>query len=174
MIFMNEDSPQLAEITEKPKGLPCIHPNKKIRDEDWVGIRHMAEQGMSYEELAGQFGVQPCTIGKRASKERWLTPTRIARAKNGNVAEDDPALAIADIWKRRGVETRDEVYQGARKALSRFFAMSPVPQSFAEAATAHKMLKEAIDPTGLQNAPSNFNIQVLASSDFSPSRVVDV
>lgn len=165
----------MTEEPEQPqRGLPCIHPNKKVRDEDWIGIKHMAEQGVTYEELGKQFGVQPATIGKRASKERWLTPTRIARAKNGNVSEDDPALAVADLWKRRGVETRDEVYQGARKALSRFFAMSPVPQSFNEAATALKMVNEAINPNGELQHNANVSIHVLASKGFEPTPVIDV
>jgi len=159
---------------EKPKGLPCIHPNKIVRDEDWVGIKHMAEQGVSYEELGAQFGVKACTIGKRASKERWLTPTRIARAKNGNVSEDDPAAAVALLWKRRGVDSRDKVYQGATKALDRFFAMSPVPQSFNEAAIALKMVNESINPNGELTQNANVSIHVLASKEFSPTPVIDV
>lgn len=167
-VVMNDEQPVIK------RGLPSIHPNKKVSDEDWVTIRHMSEQGMGYDELGKQYGVMAATIAKRASKERWLTPTRIARAKNGNVAVDDPAAAVAALWQRRGVETRDQVYQGAQKALERFFAMCPVPQSFAEASHAHKMLKESINPNGEIEQKVNYNIQVLTSQDFKPTPVIEV
>jgi hypothetical protein len=149
-------------------------PNKRVPDEAWPAIRSMVESGVPYQELADRFGVKKHTIVKRASKERWLTPQRIALAKNGNTKTDDPANLVAALWHQRGVETRDMVFQGAAKSLQRFFALSPIPQSFAEASTALKMVNDAVNPSGSTDKQQNVSISILASKGFSPSPVVDV
>jgi hypothetical protein len=158
----------------KPRGLMRVDPNKKIADEEWPGIRHMIESGVPYKEVAERFNVKPHTLRRRASEEKWLTPQRLAMAKNGTLKADDPANVVAELWRQRGAETRDMVYTGAAKALQRFFALSPVPQSFSEAAIANKMLKEAIDPSGALENNSNVSIQILANQSFKPTPVVDV
>jgi hypothetical protein len=165
-----DDSPQ-----PKREVLMRRDPTKKIADSDWPAIRSMVESGVPYQELADRFGVKKHTIVKRASKERWLTPQRIALAKNGNTKTDDPANLVAALWHQRGVETRDMVFQGAAKSLQRFFALSPVPQSFAEAATAKKMLDDAINPNGTPSeSTKNVSISILAGKGFAPQPVVDV
>jgi hypothetical protein len=135
----------------------------------------LVESGVRYREVAERFGVKESTISTRASKERWLTPQRLALARNGNASVDDPANAVVDVWRQRGTECRDMVYQGSKRALERFYALAPVPQSFAEAATALKMVNDAINPNGSPSeSTQNVSISILAGKDFSPSPVVDV
>ena len=165
-----DDSPQ-----PQREALMRRDPLKKISDEDWPAIRAMVESGVSYQELADRFGVTKHHIVKRSSKERWLTPQRIAMAKNGNTKTDDPANLVAELWRQRGAESRDMVFQGATKSLQRFFAMSPVPQNFSEAAIALKMADQSINPNGTDSqSTKNVSISILATKGFTPQPVVDV
>jgi hypothetical protein len=150
-------------------------PLKKVSDQDWPVIRHLVESGVRYKEVAERWGIKESTISTRASKERWLTPQRLALAKNGNAKVDDPANAVVDVWRQRGAESRDMIFDGAKRSLQRFFAMSPVPQSFAEAATAKKMLDDSINPNGTpSDSTKNVSISILAGKNFAPQPVVDV
>jgi len=160
-------------LTPQGETIPRVW--KKIPDAQWPAIRSMAEQGIGYKDIAAQFGVTQSCIAKRACKEKWITPQRLAMAKNDNVASDDPALAVVDLWNSRQSSMRESVYQGAKKSLERFFAMAPVPQSFTEAATAHKMLKEAIDPSGTSSGGGGgTTVNILAAQNFAPKPVIDV
>jgi len=149
-------------------------PSMKVRPEDWHVIRSLAEKGMPYKEIAPKFGISSLYIERRACEEKWLTPTRLARAKKGLVPANDPAMAVISIWAERSDAHREQVYQGAKKSLERFFAMSPVPQTFAEAATANKLLKDAIDPSGSNNGNSQVQVNILSSNSFSPKPAIDV
>lgn len=151
---------------------PC--PARKITDEQWDIIKALYCAGKSSAEIAKDYPITSSAIRKRATLQKWPTPSRINRAiKTGARPTDDPAAAIADLWEQRKQEGRESVYQGAQKALQRFFAMSPVPQSFQEAQIAHKMMEKAIDPSEGKALQTNVNLQVLTSKEFSP-RVIDV
>lgn len=155
--------------------LYAVHPGKKVKDSDWPVIRSLAEQGVTYGELGERFGVKAQTIRKRSSQEKWLTKQRLAMTKNETIQADEPALAVLDLWSARQQGMRESIYQGSKKALERFFAMSPVPQSFSEAATAAKLLKDAIDPTGSNPSPhAGTTINILAAQGFSPKPVTDI
>lgn len=171
-----DQAPSLDDLVAPAPGtiLTRKDPNKRVPDEAWPAIRHLVESGVRYREVADRFGVKESTISTRASKERWLTPQRLALAKNGNVKVDDPAAAVAEVWRQRGAESRDMVFEGSKRALERFYALSPVPQSFAEAATALKMVKDAIDPSGCVDSKQNVSISILATKGFTPQPVVDV
>jgi hypothetical protein len=157
-----------------PQGEAVPRVWKKIPDSQWPAIRSLAEQGVQYKDIAAQFGVSHSCIAKRACKEKWITPQRLAMAKNDNVSSDDPALAVVDLWNSRQTAMREQVYQGAKKSLERFFALAPVPLSFAEAATAHKLLKDSIDPSGTSSGTSHTTVNILANQSFAPKPVVDV
>jgi hypothetical protein len=96
------------------------------------------------------------------------------KANKGTLPVDDPAMAVAALWKGRGDSVREQLYQGSRKALERFFAMSPVPQSFAEAATAEKLLSKAIDPSSERLQSQGTPVNILAANNFQPKRIIDV
>jgi hypothetical protein len=146
---------------------------KKVRDEDWPVIRSLMEAGAKAPDVAKKYGISPVTINTRASKERWATPRRVAKA-NAHLSEDDPASAVASLWANRKEESRESLYQGSKKALERFFAMAPVPQSFNEAATAHKLLQNAIEPEGPPERSTNVSVQILSQQGFSPKPAIDV
>lgn len=150
------------------------HPQKKVTDAQWEVIKSLYCAGVSSGDIAKDYPITSSTIRKRATVEKWPTPQRISRAiKTGQRNTDDPAAAIADLWESRKQEGRESVYQGSKKALERFFAMAPVPQSFQEAAIAHKMMEKAIDPSEGKAAPTNVNLALLTSDNFAP-RVIDV
>lgn len=151
-------------------------PNKKVSNEDREIIKALYCQGVSGVELAKKYGIKPHTINKWASKERWPSPKRITRAANNPIVHsDDPAAAVAEMWTKRGEEGRESVYNGMNKAVQRFFAMAPVPQTFAEAATAVKLMKEAINPNeGKETNQGGINIAVLTHQGFVPRQASDV
>lgn len=151
------------------------HPSQKVSLEQWSAIRSIMEAGGVAEDVAKRFGIQPSTIHKRGTKERWATPNRIRAAlQKSEVITGDPAAEVAALWKERETNAREMIFQGSNKALQRFFSMSPVPQSFAEAATAQKLLKEAITPAQEGQSGGTMNVQVLAMAGFMPKPVVDV
>lgn len=165
-----DDTPQ-----PQREALMARCPQKKISDDQWPAIRSLAEQGVDYKEIGAQFGVSQHTIRKRAWQDKWNTPMRIAKAQNGTLSEDDPAMAVAALWKSRSANVREIVHNGGLKALERFYALAPVPQSFAEAATALKMVNDAINPNGTPSeSTKNVSISILATKGFQPSPVVDV
>lgn len=153
-----------------------MRPDKsmKVPVEDWPIIRALAEAGQPYKEIAEKYNIKPDTIAQRASEERWVTPRRLAKAQAGGLSVTDPASAVAALWSERKEKSREATFQGASKALDRFFAMAPVPQSFSEAAIALKMMDQAITPPSEADQSHNINIAVLTQAGFAPKPVVDV
>jgi hypothetical protein len=148
-------------------------PNKKVSDEDREVLKALYCQGVPAPTLAERYGIKARTINGWASKEKWPSPGRVSRAQKHPVTEaSDPAAALAQLWVERATEGRETIYQGAKKAIDRFFAMQPVPQTFAEAATAAKLMKEAINPNeGKDQSQTGISIQVLTQQGFVPKPV---
>ena len=167
---------EASQIVPIRPGIMRVDPNKKVSNEDREVIKALYCQGMPAPELAVKYGIKPATINKWASKEKWPSPGRVSRAQKHPVAEaNDPAAAIAQMWTERGEQGRETVYQGANKAIQRFFAMAPVPQTFAEAATAVKLMKEAINPNeGKEQSQGGINIAVLTHQGFVPRQASDI
>lgn len=149
------------------------NPRKILTDEDKGTLRSLYEAGSTAEALATRFGVAVGTVYSYASKGHWATPRRILKAQTLSPSlssTNDPAAAVAALWLERKARARDVLYHGATKALDRFFATAPVPQSFAEAATASKMLESAINPDPAR--ASNTNIAFLIND--SPPKLYDI
>lgn len=167
-----------SNVISMPGTLTRVDPNKKVSDADWEVIKALYCAGAKATELAPRWGIKPGTINTKASKEKWPSPLRVAQAAKNPIAEsDDPAQALAALWTERGEQSRESTYNGAKKALDRFWALAPVPTSFQEAAIANKMLKEAIEPEGPKDSQANshqVNIAVLTNSGFTPKPAVDV
>lgn len=169
------DTPLPQDEPSSPEPRPVLmrpDPLMKVSPSDWQAIRHLAESGVRYAEIAQRFNIKPATIEQRSSIERWLTPQRLRRAKNGNALTNDPSLAVVDVWSQRSAESREMIHQGMNRCIQRFFAMSPVPQSFSEAAIAVKLMNDA-NPTAQSTENKNVSVTILASKNFSPSPVID-
>lgn len=150
------------------------NPTKKLTDQDWDVIKALYCAGEKAHIIAKRFNCSAAHIRKTACVQKWPTPQRISRAvKTGATATNDPAAALAELWETRKQQSREATYQGAQKALQRFFSMSPVPQNFSEAAIAQKMIDKAIDPSEGKSQPANVNLALLTGDSFSP-RVIDV
>lgn len=149
-------------------------PTKKISDEQWEEMKALlCVAEVPATEVAPKFGINADYLRQVARKNNWPTPSRIRKAQREpeTLTTGDPALAVADIWLKRKEESRGQIYEGAQKALQRFFAHSPVPQSFAEAATAKRMMDEAIDPDkGKTQEGANVNLAILTQQGFEPRR----
>jgi hypothetical protein len=149
-------------------------PHKKVRDTDWPVIRSLAEKGVTYGELAKNYGVTAQLIRARSCKEKWLTKQRLIMTKNETIVADPATAAVLGLWETRQQDARESIYQGAKKSLERFFAMSPIPQTFAEAATANKLMKDAIDPSGSASSNGSTTVNILATQGFSPRPTIDI
>lgn len=169
-----ESNPAPHAVPLKPV-LMAKCPHKKVSDDDWLIIRSLIEAGALARDVAKQFGIVKGTIHERSCAERWATPSRVANAlARGDLDTSDPAAHVAALWAKRKEDARETLFQGTRKSLDRFFAMAPVPQTFAEAATAEKLLSKSIDPDSSQSGQSNVSIQLLATQGFQPRRTIDV
>ena len=144
--------------------------------EKWAAIKALAEQGVTLKQLAKQFPISIHSIKQRSSRERWITPQRLCKAALGKTQPDDPANAVAALWKQREHESRELVHNGMSSAIKRFLAMSPVPQSFQEVAIAKKLLDECITPKSEQDNSQTLNLAILTQPSFKPQpvTVVDV
>ena len=175
---MSDSIPESDSSTQAVPFKPILMarcPHKKVSDEDWLVIRSLIEAGALARDVAKQFGIAKGTIHERSSDERWATPTRVANAlARGDQDTSDPAAQVAALWASRKDQQREALYQGTNKALQRFFAMAPVPQTFAEAATAEKLLSKAIDPDAANSSQANVSIQLLATQGFQPRRTIDI
>ena len=152
-------------------------PNMKCSKDDWKTIRSLIEAGAKAKDVAKRYGISPVTINTTSCKEKWATPMRVAKAAKlaeSSLSLSDPASAVAALWAERKEASRESLYQGSKKALERFFAMAPVPQSFNEAATAHKLLQNAIEPEGPPERSTNVSVQILSQQGFSPKPAIDV
>lgn len=154
---------------QQPKATPYKPYQPKATPTQWAEIKLRAEQGEPYEDIAKLYPISVSSIEKKASVERWATPARIQRAVKGLLPPDDPAIPAANVWLQRKEDLRESTFNGAKKALDRFFAMSPVPQSFSEAALAHKLAKEAISPPEEAQPNQNISLAILTQVGFQPT-----
>lgn len=136
-------SKQIAPLMADP--IP-VKPPLSAGDKDLIRSLYCA--GEKATILAKRFQISPKVIYHMAQRGKWATPQRIGKAaKSDIVATNDPAVEVAALWNRRSEASRNRVYDGASKALERFYAMSPVPQSFKEAQITQDMLDKAINPS---------------------------
>jgi len=141
---------------------------RKMTDTQWLEVKLRAEAGEPYDAIAASYPIGVSSIEKKAQLQRWATPARVSKGLRNELPKDDPASIVADIWRERGLEARETIHDGASKALKRFFAMAPVPQSFGEAQIAAKLLNDAIKPPEEQQSNGNVNLAILTAVGFTP------
>lgn len=144
----------------------------KVSREEWATIKALAEAGKPYNDIAADYPITSATIRGRSTNERWVTPKRLVKAAKGKLAADDPATAVANLWKGRGTQSREDVYKGASKSLERFFALAPVPDTYAEAKIALEMVEKSISPPSESDNSTQVNLAILTSGQFQPAPVV--
>jgi hypothetical protein len=155
-------------ITQFPRPT-LLKKGRKMTELQWMEVKVRAEAGERYGSIAAAYPIGIDSIKKRAISDRWVTPRRLQQGVRGELSQDDPATAAANVWVKRKEEARESSFQSASMALSRFFAMAPVPQSFAEAVLAKKILDQAIHPElGNEAGKGDVNISVLTAVGFTP------
>jgi uncharacterized protein YjcR len=162
----------MSNNDDEPKvGLMRVDPNKKLSDADLELIKERYCAGEIASDIAADFNISAHTIRTYSNRHKWPTPgrARLAETKPQKFSADDPAAILADVWASRKEQSRDQIYHGSKKALQRFFAMSPTPQSFSEAKIASELMNKAIDPDeGNNNNKGNINLAVLTQQGFEP------
>jgi hypothetical protein len=146
----------------------------RIADEIWEDIetRYVAGEN-SLKELAAEYNLSYETVRDRSKLKRWPSAKRIEHAlSRTDLPPSDAAKQIADKWAERKEQMRERIYQGSKRALDTFFALSPIPQDWAEAERAAKLLDKAINPEEGQQ-DSNINLAILTNG-FNPSPIVDL
>jgi hypothetical protein len=98
-------------------------------------------------DLAKEYNIPYNTVRMRSKNKRWVSKKRVVHAiTRTDLLPTDPAKALADKWKERNEQLRESTYFGAKRALDTFFLLNPVPQDFAEAEKAFKILEKVINP----------------------------
>ena len=146
----------------------------RIPDDVWADIEIRYVNGEnSLKELAHIHSVNYDTVRDRSKLKRWPSPKRIAHAlARTDLPPTDAVKQIADKWAERKELMRERVYQGSKRAVETFFALSPVPQDFAEAEKAFRLLEKSINPDEGKH-DSNVNLAILTSG-FNPTPVMDI
>jgi len=146
----------------------------KIADQVWLEIEERFISGdSSLKDLAIEFGLKYQTVLSRSKDKRWLSAQRVSRAlTRTDLPPTDTAKQIADKWAARKEEFREKLYKGTTRALDTFWLMSPIPQDFAEAEKAMKMLDKAINPEE-GKSDGSINLSILTNG-FNPTPIIDV
>jgi hypothetical protein len=159
--------------SDKPKkprrGRPPI-----ISDDVWLEIEERFVAGeATLKQLAEEFKLSYDTVRDRSKLKRWPSSHRIKKAlSRTDLPPEDAAKQIADKWAERKEQMRERLYQGSKRALDTFFALNPIPQDFAEAEKAARLLEKAITPEDTTK-DSNINLAILTAG-FNPTPIIDV
>ncbi len=115
---------------------------------DWVLVQKLAEQGMTYSQLAQRFNISENSIRTRCCREKWLVSY-----KRGYAASETKAVTIQQNEAAKAIVTADlpEIHsrtatllaQAAAVTLGRF-ASAPAPiESWSDAKTAYSVQRLA-------------------------------
>ncbi len=114
-------------ITVLPSGVSMKYLGKSAYD--WDSIRHLAEKGVAYADIAKHFkGLNVAQINERSKLEQWVTPHRSKAMRKAIETEQRSALArtgsarpalevMEEIWKDRQSEIDEEAYRIASSAF---------------------------------------------------------
>lgn len=127
---------------------------------DWDIIREMVVAGIPYKHISERFYVTEVNIRQRASREKWLTPTRIKETAarfaqqlgTSTPSEDEKAKqkikAVEEIWAKRGEAHRDTVAEISERVARWALAEIRKDPSKAEAILAKADKLKAMDDIG--------------------------
>lgn len=160
--MQDNQSPQAKPQARRRGGVP------KLSKAQWNEVKVRAEAGEPYEVLANSMSIGVSSIWNKAHSEGWVTPRRLQKGLRGELSKDDPATASANQWLLRKQEAREAQFMAMTKAVQRFAAMAPVPQTFGEAAIAYKLLNEAVTPPEEIESKGNVNLAILTAVGFQP------
>lgn len=83
----------------------------------WTAAREAVALGMSLKEAATTYGLSYAATKKRAERQAWPTPRRLAETRKSLAVAKPPAAAIAESWEAKGERLRGTLYDLASTAL---------------------------------------------------------
>ena len=134
---------------KKPRKKP--RPPQQISEETWQAVQGVICAGaMGFTAAGRHFGIEPHAIMARARRNRWPTPSMIAKRaetlhhgrsrahqeqRNGN---EEVIEIAAQSWAQRGEEHRNLVYNLTNRALKKVSNEPPPLESWADVERADK------------------------------------
>lgn len=89
-----------------------------MAQDNWTAAREAVALGMSLKEAAETYGLSYAATKKRAERQAWPTPRRIAEARKSLAVAKPPASAVAESWEAKGEKLRGTLYNLASTALA--------------------------------------------------------
>lgn len=88
-----------------------------MTQDKWTAAREAVALGMTLKEAATAYGLSYAATKKRAERQGWPTPRRIADARKSLAVAKPPASAVAESWEAKGERLRGTLYDLASTAL---------------------------------------------------------
>jgi hypothetical protein len=88
-----------------------------MTQDKWTAAREAVALGMTLKEAATAYGLSYAATKKRAERQGWPTPRRIADARKSLTVAKPPASAVAESWEAKGERLRGTLYDLASTAL---------------------------------------------------------
>lgn len=149
-------------------------PENETEKPDWQSIRRCAELGVPLVTVAEKFNVNYDAVRKRNQRENWLTPSKIADAKNAIVTPTSRDPAPLDIVTgtvaEMGAELQTTVLSKTLTALKRANLAGLPIDSWSDAKTAVEI---GLKVSGLESQVSGPSLNVLFTGAQSPLVEID-
>lgn len=120
---------------------------KEHTGQRWAACREAVALGMTVKEAAEKYGLSYLAARKRAQREGWPTPSRIAEARHAVTPAPSARDALAASWAERGEAHRRTVMSIVERALGS--ANVAPPESWADLERAARIGDRA---AGLEKA----------------------
>lgn len=158
-----------------------VKSRRRLTENDWKGIRDLYVTGAATgDNLAKQFGIEGHTLRKRASREAWTTPfkvakqavtirgkvvqakdiiNRVSQSKGIEPIKVDQSELSALNWEQKGEKQRSIVFDLAIKALQRL-QNRPEPLEIVDWQDAERADKMARRAAGLDSDEQSIKVNV--------------
>lgn len=154
----------------------------KLDQDQWQQVRDAVIAGISYEQVAGEYGVSSGTIRERARHEQWPAPRRIkkmalAHKEKMNLTQSDKGRKSSEIvalsLAERGEQHALNVFAVTSKVLRRSLDKLPDPKDWKTAQIVDLMARRAAGLDRPETANVSVNLAMFASSPAKSWRRVE-
>jgi hypothetical protein len=111
---------------------------------NWQAAREAVALGASLRDAAEAYGVTLAAIKKRAEREQWSRPEKIAA-----LATVSPVVVAAQTWQQKGEAHRTQVFAMASRALA---AIADTPPDLTNWSDIERAARLADRAAGLDTA----------------------
>lgn len=111
---------------------------------NWQAAREAVALGASLRDAAEAYGVTLAAIKKRAEREQWSRPEKIA-----TLATVSPVVVAAQSWQQKGEQHRTTIFSMASRALA---AIADTPPDLTNWSDIERAARLADRAAGLDQA----------------------